>query len=264
MIELPEELDHHWALRGYYGTVNHNVKATYVKYLGWFDGNPATLHTLPPEEASKRYVEFMGGADAILEKARAEYEKGEYRWVAEVVNHVVFADPSNADARALQADTLEQLGYQSEAGTWRNLYLTATQDLRQGVAKIPFGGTASPDTIKAMTLELLFDYMGVRLNGPDAAAATITLNLNVSDTGERAVLELTNGSLNHSIGRQDADADATLTMDRPVLSAVVLGEMSSADAIAQGVLTADPDAKALDQLLGFLDSFDFWFNIVEP
>ena len=264
MIELPDELDQHWALRGYYGTVNHNVKATYVKYLGWFDGNPATLYTLPPEEASKRYVEFMGGADAILEKARAEFDKGEYRWVAEVVNHVVFADPTNVDAKALQADTLEQLGYQSEAGTWRNLYLTATQDLRQGVMKIPFGGTASPDTIKAMTLELLFNYMGVRLNGPDAAAGPITLNLDVTDTGEQAVLELTNGSLNHSLGRHSAEADATLTMERAVLSAVVLGELATTDAVSQGLLKADPDTKALDQLLSYLDSFDFWFNIVEP
>ena len=120
MIELPDGLSQHWALRGYYGTVNHNVKATYVKYLGWFDGNPATLHTLPPEDAAKRYVEFMGGAERILEKARAAYDLGEYRWVAEVVNHLVFAQPDLVEARSLQADALEQLGYQSESGTWRD------------------------------------------------------------------------------------------------------------------------------------------------
>ena len=134
----------------------------------------------------------------------------------------------------------------------------------QGVAQIPFGGTASPDTIKAMTLELLFNYTGVRLNGPKAAATPLRLNLTVTDTGETAVLELTNGSLNHSLGRHDADADVTLTMERSVLSAVVLGEMSTADAVAQGVLTADPGTEALDTLLGHLDTFDFWFNIVEP
>ena len=110
MVELPDGLAHHWALRGYYGTVNHNVRATYVKYLGWFDGNPANLHTLPPEEVAKRYVEFMGGAQSTLEKARSAYDSGEYRWVAEVVNHVVFADPGNAEARGLQADALEQMG----------------------------------------------------------------------------------------------------------------------------------------------------------
>ena len=120
-------------MRGYYGTLNHNVKATYVNYLGWFDGNPATLHTHPPEEAAKRYVEFMGGADAALDKARGAFELGDYRWVAEVVNHVVFADPDNQDARELQADALEQLGYQAESGPWRNFYLTAAQELRHGV-----------------------------------------------------------------------------------------------------------------------------------
>ena len=264
MIELPEELDQHWALRGYYGTVNHNVKATYVKYLGWFDGNPATLYTLPPEDASKRYVEFMGGADAILERARAAYEEGEYRWVAEVVNHVVFADPTNEAAKSLQADTLEQLGYQSEAGTWRNLFLTGAQDLRQGVAKIPFAGTASPDTIKAMTLELLFNYMGVRLNGPKAAAAKLTINLDLTDTSERAVLELVNGSLNHSLERHADSPDATITLARPIFSGIVLGEITTAEAVGDGRLQADPNTAALDALLGMFDTFDFWFNIVEP
>ena len=130
-VEFPPELDRHWAMRGYYGTLNHNVKATYVNYLGWFDGNPATLHTLPPEEAAGRYVEFMGGADAALEKAQAAFERGEYRWVAEVVNHLVFADPENKDARSLQANALEQLGYQSESGPWRNFYLTGSQRAAQ-------------------------------------------------------------------------------------------------------------------------------------
>ena len=134
-VEFPPELGRHWAMRGYYGTLNHNVKATYVKYLGWFDGNPANLHTHPPEDAAKRYVEFMGGADAALDKARGAFELGDYRWVAEVVNHVVFADPDNQDARELQADALEQLGYQAESGPWRNFYLTAAKELRDGVAR---------------------------------------------------------------------------------------------------------------------------------
>ena len=122
-------------MRGYYGSLNHNVKATYVNYLGWFDGNPANLHTLPPEDAAKRYVEFMGGAEATLDKARGAYELGDYRWVAEVVNHVVFADPDNEDARELQADALEQLGYQAESGPWRNFYLTAAKELRERRAR---------------------------------------------------------------------------------------------------------------------------------
>ena len=136
-FELPESLATFWANRGYYGSVYHDVAATYVLYLGWFDGNPATLHELPPVEASAKYVEFMGGADAVLEKARESYDAGEYRWVAEVVNHVVFADPDNQAAKDLQADALEQLGYQAESGPWRNFYLTGAKELRDGVAQLP-------------------------------------------------------------------------------------------------------------------------------
>jgi alkyl sulfatase BDS1-like metallo-beta-lactamase superfamily hydrolase len=131
-FELPEGLANFWANRGYYGSVYHDVAATYVLYLGWFDGNPATLHELPPVEASVNYVGFMGGADAVLEKAQASFDKGDYRWVAQVVNHVVFADPDNQDAKNLQADALEQLGYQAESGPWRNFYLTGAQELRTG------------------------------------------------------------------------------------------------------------------------------------
>src|SRR5262249_22311189 len=145
--------------------------SVYNFYLGWYDANPATLHALPPADASRRYVEYAGGADAVLEKAKKDFDKGEYRWVAQMVNHVVLADPKNKAARALQADTLEQLGYQAENGTWRNFYLTGAMELRKGVQKLPAAVTASPDTVRAMSLDLFFDYVGVRLNGPRAAAA---------------------------------------------------------------------------------------------
>ncbi|MQV61016.1 alkyl/aryl-sulfatase, partial [Sinorhizobium meliloti] len=163
-FKLPDSLAKFWANRGYYGSVYHDVAATYVLYLGWFDGNPSTLHELPPAEASKKYVEFMGGADAVLEKARKSYEQGEYRWVAQVANHVVFADPNNQDAKNLTADALEQLGYQAESGPWRNFYLTGAKELRDGVTELPTPNTASPDTVRAMSLDLFFDYLGVRLN----------------------------------------------------------------------------------------------------
>lgn len=263
-IELPQELNRHWGLRGYYGTVNHNVKATYVKYLGWFDGNPASLHVLPPEEAAGNYVSFMGGADAVLEKARAAFEAGEYRWVAEVVNHVVFADPSNRAARELQADTLEQLGYQSEAGTWRDLYLTGAQELRHGTVHPPIPSTASPDSIRAMTPELLFNFLGIKLNGPRAGSRAITLNFVFTDTGERAVLELTNGSLNHSLDRTVPDADATITLTRPALDRVLLGQSTLLAEGDAGEIAVEPDDRPLAELLGLLDEFDLWFNIVEP
>jgi alkyl sulfatase BDS1-like metallo-beta-lactamase superfamily hydrolase len=127
-FKLPDSLAHTWANRGYYGSVSHDVKATYVLYLGWFDGNPATLDELPPEEAAKKFVEYMGGADAIMKKAKEDYSQGNYRWVAQVVSKIVFADPQNQDARNLEADALEQLGYQAESGPWRNFYLTGAQE----------------------------------------------------------------------------------------------------------------------------------------
>lgn len=263
-IEFPPGLAKEWSLRGYYGTVNHNVKATYVKYLGWFDGNPANLHTLPPEEAGRKYVELAGGADALLEKARAAFEQGEYRWVAEVVNHLVFADPGNRAARELQADTLEQMGYQSESGSWRGHFLTGAQELRQGVPDLPFPGTGTPDSVRAMSLVLLLNYLAMRLDGPRAGETELTLNLVFSDTGEQAVLELRNGALNHSLDRQRDDADATVTLPRETLNAVVLGETDLLRAVADGAIEVTPDSGPFTTFVGLLDSFDLWFNIVEP
>jgi alkyl sulfatase BDS1-like metallo-beta-lactamase superfamily hydrolase len=263
-VKLPDVLDRHWALRGYYGTLNHNVKATYVKYLGWFDGNPATLYPLPPEDGAKKYLEFMGGADAVLEKARAAYEKGEYRWVAEVVNHVVFAEPGNKAARELQANTLEQLGYQSEAGTWRNLYLTGAQELRHGTPDVKLPSTASEDSIRGMSLDLFFDYLGVRLNGAQAGGTDVTLNWVFTDTKEQVLLRLSNGALSHVIGRTDDGADATITLTRAALNRFILGQTTLDDEASSGEITVEPDIAPLDTLLGLLDDFDLWFNIVEP
>ena len=209
-VEFQGELGRHWAMRGYYGSLNHNVKATYVNYLGWFDGNPATLHTLPPEDGAKRYVEFMGGAEATLEKARGAFELGDYRWVAEVVNHVVFAEPDNRAARELQADALEQLGYQSESGPWRNFYLTAARELRAGVRVLPTPNAASPDLVRAMSVTLFFDYLAVRLNGARAGDRRLSIVCVFPDLEETWTLLLRHGALSHRRGPV-ADADATIT-----------------------------------------------------
>lgn len=163
-FKLPSGLAKSWASRGYYGSVSHDVKATYVFYLGWFNGNPATLDELPPVDAAKKYVDYMGGADAIMQKAKADYAQGNYRWVAQVTNKIVFADPHNKDARNLEADALEQMGYQAESGPWRNFYLTGAQELRNGVVKGATPNTASPDTVKAMSPEMFFDYLAVHIN----------------------------------------------------------------------------------------------------
>ncbi|MEJ5021097.1 alkyl sulfatase dimerization domain-containing protein [Ochrobactrum vermis] len=262
-FKLPKSLDTFWANRGYYGSIYHDVAATYVLYLGWFTGNPATLHELPPVEASKKYVEFMGGADEVLKKAKKSFDKGEYRWTAQVVNHVVFADPDNQDAKNLEADALEQLGYQAESGPWRNFYLTGAQELRKGVAELPTPNTASPDTVRAMSLDLFFDYLGVRLNGDKAGDAHLTLNFDFGDDGKYLV-ELENGVLNNTKGAQSNKADATLKLSRSALDKVVLGEETLDKAVEGGSIQITGDKEKLTQLVSMLDSFDFWFNIVTP
>jgi alkyl sulfatase BDS1-like metallo-beta-lactamase superfamily hydrolase len=264
IIKLPLELAQHWSIRPYYGSMSHNAKATYVKYLGWFDANPANLNVLPPLEASKKYVEFMGGADTILKKARADYDKGEYRWVAEVVNRVVFADPNNKAARELQADVLEQLGYQAENGPWRNFYLTGAKELREGVNPIQIPITTTPDSIRAMTLDMFFDYLGVRLNGPKAADKKITINFDFTDTNEKYVLSLRNGVLNHRPDTLTENADASITLTREELNKWILGESTMEKEIRSGAVKIQGKMEVLGELMALMDTFDIWFNIVTP
>ena len=233
-------------------------------YLGWFDGNPSTLHELPPVEGSKKYVEFMGGADAVMEKAKQSYEKGEYRWVAEIMNHVVFADPDNQAAKNLTADALEQLGYQAESGPWRNFYLSGAQELRNGVAELPTPNTASPDTVRAMSLGLFFDYLGVRINREKAGDAHITLNFDFGEKDGKYLVELENGVLNNTEGGQADNADATITLTRDVLNNITLGETTLDKAVADGSVKVTGDSAKLAQLVSMLDTFEFWFNIVTP
>jgi alkyl sulfatase BDS1-like metallo-beta-lactamase superfamily hydrolase len=224
-LDLPPELTTEFHTRGYYGSVNHNVKAVYQRYLGWFDGNPANLHPLPPVDAGRRYVEFMGGADALLAKAREAFDAGEYRWVAQVVNHLVFAEPDNADARHLQADALEQLGYQAESGPWRNFYLTGAQELRHGTPDL---GRARPgEMMKALTVEQIFDALAVRLNGPAAAGKRINVNWRFTDLGEDHVLGLVNSAVHQVPGRHAADAQVTVTLPKTVLGQILIRDTRS-------------------------------------
>lgn len=264
MIELPKDLAREWYNRGYYGSVSHDVKAVYQRYLGWFDGNPANLHPLPPVEASKKYVEFMGGADAAIKKARESYKKGEYRWVAEIMNHVVFADPTNKEAMNLEADALEQLGYQAESGPWRNFYLTGAMELRNGVAKFDTTSSASPDTIKAMTPELLFDFMGVLLNGPKAEGKKIKVNWNFTDLNKKYLVELENGTLNYTADKNAEDADATLSIKRSALDEILLKRATVEDKKKSGEIQVTGNGEKIKEMLSLLDKFDFWFNIVTP
>ncbi len=264
MVQLPDSIAGNFANRGYYGSVSHDVKAQYQLYLGWFDGNPANLEPHPPVETAKRRVAYMGGADAVLAKAREDFEAGDYRWVAQVVNDVVFAEPENTEAKNLQADTLEQLGYQSEAGPWRNFYLSAAQELRTGVQQLPTPVTASADTIRGMTLEMYFDYLAVRLNGPDAADLTLRFNTVFTDLDVRYSLLVDNGVLHYFEDLTDPEATATITLTRDALDDVTLGVAGFEDQVDAGKIVIDGSRDDFETFLGLLDAFDFWFNIVTP
>jgi alkyl sulfatase BDS1-like metallo-beta-lactamase superfamily hydrolase len=263
-IALPPTLASEWYTRGYYGTLNHNAKAVYQRYLGWFDGNPANLHPLPPVEAGKRYVEYMGGAAALLGKAREAYERGEYRWVAQVVNHLVFADPANADARHLQADALEQLGYQAESGPWRAFYLTAAMELRNPRPPSPTPRPGASGQIRALPVEQLLDALSVRLNGTKAGALEIALNMSFTDTGETYLVSLENAVLHHVRGKKSAGADASVAITRAAFADLILGEKKVGDVVAAGHAKIEGKAEALETLLSLFDVFDFWFEIVMP
>lgn len=263
-LELPDSLAKEFYNRGYYGSVSHNAKAQYQLYFGWFSGNPSELHELPPSVEGAKFVEYAGGADAIIEKARADFEAGEYRWVATALNHVVFAQPNNEVAKMLLADTLTQMGYQAESGPWRNFYLTGAKELKDGVRPAGTPSTASPDMIRSLPLNIYLDYLAVRLNHPEAADADITLNLVMPDVSEDVILTVSNGVLNYTIGDQAEDADATITMDRVVLNAINLGQTTLSAARENGLVTIVGDDSKTEQFVGLLDTFEFWFNIVTP
>ena len=262
--QVPEALAKEWFNRDYYATVGWNAKAVYQFYLGWYDGNPANFNPLPPVEASRRYVEYMGGADQVLARAKSAFDKGDYRWVAQVVNHVVFADPGNKQARSLQADALEQLGYQSESATFRNFYLFGAKELRDGVKK-PFAKIAiSPDVFQALTPGMVFDSLATRINPQKAAGKSFVVNWQFTDTGERYILKLENAVLNNSAGRQAKKADCTIKLSRASFSKVFSGQASFAFMAVTGEISYEGEISKLAELMPMLDEFDLWFNIVTP
>ncbi len=261
-LDLPPSLQSQFHTRGYYGTVSHNVKAVYQRYLGWFDGNPANLQPLPPVEASVKYVQYMGGADAVLERARADFEAGEFRWVAQVVNHVVFAEPENEAARHLQADALEQLGYQAESAPWRNFYLTGAQELRTGT--FDFGNADLGGFADAMTTEMLFDALGVRLDPDRLDDEPLATNWSITDRDERHVVGLSNRTLFHRPDRHDPDAACTVTTTAAGLIELINQTADLAGATEAGTVTVDGDDTGLTKLLAARTTFPRIFPIVTP
>jgi alkyl sulfatase BDS1-like metallo-beta-lactamase superfamily hydrolase len=261
-LELPPSLAREWHCRGYYGSVSHNVKAVYQRYMGWFDGNPAHLWEHPPAESARRYVEFMGGSEAVLTRARRCFEQGDYRWVVEVVNHVVFAEPENVAARGLQADALEQLGYGAENAVWRNFFLMGAQELREGIAGTPTD-TAAPDILAQLSVEQILDAMAIRLDGPRAWNVQLAVNWQVTNPDESHLIEVENGVLNHRPERHP-EAEATLTIERSALNEMLAKTADLAELAASGRLRVEGDGMKLGELLGLLDEPDPGFAIVTP
>jgi alkyl sulfatase BDS1-like metallo-beta-lactamase superfamily hydrolase len=263
LIELPPSLAEEWHCREFYGSVSHNTKAIYQRYMGWFDGNPAHLWERPPVEQAQRYVEFMGGAEAVLEKARASFEAGDYRWVAEVTNHLVFAEPENREARELQAQALEQLGFGAENATWRNFFLMGAKELREGISGTPTS-TAPPDVLAHLTVSQLLDAMAIRLNGPRAAEQHLRIDWQVTDPDDQHAITVRNGVLRHRTGSHEEEAEATLIVEREALNQLLLKTADIGALAESGRLRVEGDGVKLGELLGLLDEPDPGFAIVTP
>jgi alkyl sulfatase BDS1-like metallo-beta-lactamase superfamily hydrolase len=263
-IKLPASLDGAWHARGYYGHIRHNVKAIYQKYLGWYDANPVNLDPLPPVESGRKYVEYMGGSEAILERAAKDFAKGEFRFVAQALSHLVFAEPDNQRARAMLADTLEQLGYAAESATWRNAYLFGAQELRQGMPKTPPRPPMPRETLAALRTSQLWDVLGVRLNGSKAEGKRIVLNWSFTDSNETFVLNLENCALTYIAGAQAAEADAGFTLARSTLDEVIAKQTTFPEAVASGKIKFTGNPMKLAEMIALMDEFPRMFEIVEP
>jgi len=261
MIELPEEFRTESHTTGYYGHLAHNVKAVYQRYLSWYDGNPANLWKLPPTEVGRRYVDLAGGADALVDKAREAYDAGDYRWVAEVVGHVVFTDPEHTAARELQADAFEQIGYQSESATFRNAFLTGAQELRNGHP--PRNPAMRRGYLDAMTVDQVMDAAAVRLKAEEVGGVDVVVNLRFDDIAEDWHVILSHRSM-HTAPGSVASADATVTLDRSVVIEISAVELTATEAVESGRATVDGDVGAFTVLFDHLDVFMSMFPIVEP
>jgi alkyl sulfatase BDS1-like metallo-beta-lactamase superfamily hydrolase len=261
VIELPVELGRTWFNRGYHGTLHHDVRAVFHKELGMWDGDPVSLHPHPPVEASQRYVELIG-ADAILAEGRRAIDAGDYRWASEILHKLVFADPDNAEARNLQADAYEQMGYQAEGPQWRGIFLTAARELREGIIPAKFA-TASPDTILAMPIDILFDFAAIHVKGDAAADADLRIEFEFTDRDETWTMWLARGVLNARKGASD-QAQAMIRGTKGLLVQVLLQPASAAELAAAGNITIEGDPDVLTTYGQLLDSFDADFPMVTP
>ncbi len=267
-LQLPRSLQDDWACHGFYGTVKHNVKAIVQRYLGAYDGNPAHLDPLPPVQAARKTLQYMGGADAVLARARGDFGAGEYRWVAQVCAMVAHAgrpgDAAVQAASALGALALEQLGYQAESATWRNAYLQAVMELRHGVPQLPRAGGVVRDVLRALPLGLFLDHLAMRLDAARIDGLALRIGWCITDTGEQALLSLENSALTHRLGVPVDGADAQVQLTRAVMDDISVQKLGYADAVQGGQMQVLGQRDAVLQMLAALDSFDRMFAVVGP
>ncbi|MCD8004686.1 MAG: MBL fold metallo-hydrolase [Oscillospiraceae bacterium] len=261
MIELPEDLETVWYTRQYYGTLSHNVKAVYQKYMGWYDANPVNLDELEPTEYALKLVEYLGDTDAVLEMARDDFEKGEYQWVAQITNILVYADPDNMEARYLCADALEQLGYQAESGAWRNAYLTGAYELRYGTDAYSDEAATAGSASTGMSTETMFDYLAICLDAKAMEDENLVINIAVTDEDTRYVLRINSGVLLYSQEEWADDADATIYLKRLGILGIARNNQQLLDAYIESV---EGDSNIIELLTGYIVEFPAYFNIIEP
>ena len=268
LLVLPDEFLAHEHTRGFYGDLVHNIKAVYQRYLSWYDGNPSNLNKLAPSRAGAKYLELAGGIDELLASAQKAFAEGDYRWVVELVNHAVFAEPTNERARSLQADALEQLGYQSESATFRNAYLMGAQELRNGPPPRSPARVRARSLIKAMTIEQVFDTLAVRAMSENLGGVAIAINWTFTDMvntpDEKWILGVSNRTIFATQGRHNQSASATISVSRDLFLEVIAQTTTFVDEIQKGTVTIDGDATVMLQIFGNLDNFSTGFAIVEP
>ncbi|MGJ8669675.1 MAG: alkyl/aryl-sulfatase [Oceanococcus sp.] len=263
-MTLPKSLQSDFANRGYYGTIKHNAKAVYQRYFGWYDANPANLDPLPPAEAGQRYVQVMGGAAAVISQAKESFGAGEYRWTAQLLNHLVMAEPDNADAKSLLATTYDQLGYQAESGPWRDVYLSAAYELRHGKTKTGINIADAVGLLRELPMDTFFDSMAARLNGLRADGETFKVNFNFTDLKENHVLHIENAVLHHRLSPLAADADVTLNLTHELFLGLVSQQLGLKDTLMSDELKVEGSRLDLIRFFRLFDQPDGRFAIVTP
>ncbi|MDP3564427.1 MAG: alkyl sulfatase dimerization domain-containing protein, partial [Methanoregula sp.] len=259
MIDFPPSLKQHWYTHGFYGQVSMGVKATYQRYLGFYDGNPVNLKRIPPVAYAKSMTEYMGGKDAVMQRLNKDYAAGNYELVASIANYLVFADPTNMEARKIEADALEQLGYQEESGPARNAYLTAAAELR-GTLPVKGRSMISADIMSAMTVDQLLDYMSVRVNATKADGENYRINLRITDTGDRALVHVKNSVIVYWVNESSPAADVSIEMPRKTLETLALNPSVT----PSGMIVMSGDPAVFNKFVGMLDTFDPAFPIAIP